>query len=115
MKTVRPSSKEEFRRVVEEAKKTGKLVYIAAYPCPECEQFEASLEELGLDKDDRILKIDVPPDDWAVDYVLNELGVPGAPSVIKPDGEIMDDFDPVVLALRVARVLGVDIVREPDT
>lgn len=106
METVRPSSAEEFRRIVEEARRQGRLIYIAAYPCPECEQFEAAIEELGLDNDPRILKVDVPPDEWAVDFVLNELNVPGAPSIVKPDGEIMDDFDPVELALKVARTLG---------
>ena len=102
---MRPSSLEEFERVIKEAKEKGKLVYIAAYPCPECEQFEAALEELELDKSDEILKIDVPPDEWAVDYVINKLNVPGAPSVIRPDGQIMDDFDPVELALKVAKVI----------
>jgi len=103
MIVVRPRDLEEFRKVVEEAKKQGKVVYIAAYPCPECEIMDASLEELGLANDDRIVKIDTPDDDWAVDYVLNELKVPGAPSVILPSGEILDDPDPVELALKVKR------------
>ena len=105
MIVVRPKDLGEMRKAIQEAKQQGKLIYIAAYPCPECEQFEAAIEELGLDKDDRIVKIDVPPEDWAVDYVLHELNVPGSPSVILPDGRILDDFDPIELALKTKKVL----------
>jgi len=101
----RPRNLEEMRQIVEEAMRSGKLIFIAAYPCPECEIFEASLEELGISDDDRIVKLDVPADDWAVDFVLNELKVPGAPSVILPNGEILDDPDPVELALKVRDIL----------
>lgn len=102
----RPSSLDEFRRIVEDAKKSGRLLYIAAYPCPECEQFEAALEELGAANSSKIVKIDVPPEDWAIDFVLGELKVPGSPSVITPDGRILDDFDPLDLARKVAREVG---------
>jgi len=103
MIVVKPRDLNEFRKVVEDAKKQGKVIYIAAYPCPECEIMDASLEELGLANDDRIIKIDTPSDDWAVDYVLNELKVSGAPSVILPNGLILDDPDPVELALKVKK------------
>jgi len=101
----RPKSLEEMKRIVEETLKSGKLLYVAAYPCPECEIFEASLEELGIANSDKIVKLDVPADDWAVDFVLNELGVSGSPSVIAPDGRIVDDFDPVELAKKVKEIV----------
>lgn len=105
MKVVRPKSKEELKRIVEEARSQGKIIYIAAYPCPECEIVDASLEELGADKNDNIIKVDVPPDDWAVEFVLNDLGVPGAPSMILPDGKVLDMPDPVELAMETAKRL----------
>jgi len=101
----RPRNLDEMRQIVEETLKSGKLLYIAAYPCPECEIFEASLEELGIHDDDRIVKLDVPAEDWAVDFVLNELNVPGSPTVILPDGSVIDDPDPVDIALKVKEVL----------
>lgn len=100
MNVVRPRNREEFVKILEEAKKSGKLVYISAYPCPECEIFEAALEELRVDVA-KIVKIDVPNEDWAIDFVLRELKIPGAPTVITPDGKVLDDFDPIVLAKRV--------------
>ena len=101
----RPGSLDEMRRIVEEALRGGRLLYVAAHPCPACERFEAALEELGAAGDDRIVKLEVPPDDWAVDYVLNELGVPGAPTVILPGGRVLDDPDPVELALKTCKEL----------
>ena len=103
MIVVRPRSREEFKRVVEEARRSGKLVYISARPCLECEVFEEALERLGVDTS-RIVKVDVPDEDWAIDFVLNELGVSGAPSVLAPDGEILDDFDPIELARKVKEI-----------
>lgn len=103
MIVVKPRSREEFKRVVEEARRSGKLVYVSARPCPECEVFEEALERLGVDTS-RIVKVDVPDEDWAIDFVLNELGVSGAPSVLAPDGEILDDFDPIELARKVKEI-----------
>jgi len=105
MRVVRPTDIREFKRVIEDARKSNLLVYISAYPCPECEIFESSLEELGIGSSDRIVKVDVPAEDWAVEYVVNELGIPGAPVVILPDGKVLDDFDPVELALKVKSIV----------
>ena len=104
MHVVRPRSREEFARILEDARRSGRLVYVSAHPCPECEAFEAALEELGVDTS-KMVKVDVPDEDWAVDYVLNELGVSGAPSVLTPDGETLDDFDPVELARKVKKYM----------
>jgi len=93
-----------MKKIVEETKKQGKLLYISAYPCPECEQFEAALEELGANSD-QIIKLDVPPDNWAIEYVLEQLRVSGSPSVITPDGRTIDDFDPIELAKKVAQAI----------
>ena len=101
---VRPRDIEEFRSVVSEAKNSGKLVYISAHPCPECKAFELALRALGVDTS-RIVKIDVPSEDWAVEYVVEELGVAGAPSVLLPDGGVLDDVDPLELARKVKRYL----------
>lgn len=106
LETIRPSSKEEFRAILEKAKDEGKLVYISANPCPECEQFESALEVLALkynvDVSAKIVKIDTPPDDWAVEFVLEELKLSGAPVVLDlKRGEVIDDFDPVELAKKV--------------
>ena len=101
----RPKNLEEMKRIVEETLKSGKLLYIYSYPCPECEIFEASLEELGIANSDKIVKLDVPADDWAVEYVLEELKVPGSPTVVLPDGSMIDDPDPVEMALKVKKVL----------
>ncbi len=103
MIVVRPKSKEDFNKIIKEAKEEGKLIYISANPCPECEIFEASLEELNVETD-KIVKVDVPAEEWAVDFVLNELGVPGSPSIITPDGKILDDFDPIELAKKVKAI-----------
>ena len=104
MRTVRPSSKEELKAVIESAIAEGKLVYISAYPCPECEQFEEALkllaEKENVKIEDVIVKVDVPADDWAVQYILEELKLTGAPVVLSKD-ETIDDFDPVELAKKV--------------
>jgi len=105
LRVVRPSSREEFRRLVEEARRGGLLLYVSAAPCPGCESFEAALKELGVDTSG-IVKVVVPPDEWAVGFVLEELGVSGAPSVVTPEGEVLDDFDPVALAARVRELAG---------
>jgi len=104
MIVVRPKSKDEFKKIIDDARKSNLLVYISAYPCPECEIFEASLEELNV-KTDRIVKVDVPADDWAIEYVLNELNAPGSPSVVLPNGKILDDFDPIELAQKVKAIV----------
>ena len=104
MIVVRPKSKEDFERIIKEAAEEGKLIYISANPCPECETFEAAIEELNVETD-KIVKVDVPAEDWAVDYVINELGVPGSPSIVLPDGKILDDFDPIELAKKVKKLV----------
>ena len=101
---VKPRSKDEFRKIVEEARKSSRLVYISAHPCPECKAFELALRALGVDTS-RIVKIDVPSEDWAVEYVVEELGVAGAPSVLLPDGGVLDDVDPLELARKVKKYL----------
>ena len=110
METIRPRSKEEFKAILERAKAEGKLVYISANPCPECEQFEAALEVLAvqykIDISGMIIKVDVPDEDWAVEFVLEELKLSGAPVVLNPkDNEVIDDFDPVELAKKVVQRL----------
>ena len=107
MKVVKPRDKDEFKRVIAEAREKKLLIYIAAYPCPECEVFEAALEELKVDTA-KIVKVDVPADDWAVDFVLNELKVPGSPTVVLPDGSMIDDPDPVEMALKVKQLVEKD-------
>ena len=101
---VKPRSKDEFRKIVEEARKSSRLVYISAHPCPECKTFELALKTLGVDMS-RIVKIDVPNEDWAIEYVVEELRVSGAPSVLLPDGGVLNDFDPRELARKVKRYL----------
>jgi len=104
MKVVRPSSRDEFKKVVEDAKRDGLLVYISSYPCPDCEIFEASLEELGVETS-KIVKIDVPDEEWAIEFVLDELAVPGSPSIILPNGKVLDDYDAVELAMKVKKIV----------
>jgi hypothetical protein len=98
---VKPSSVEELKKIVEEARKEGKFVYISAYPCAECEAFEALLEVMFSPEElSKIIKIDTPNDDDIIEYIV-ELGVNGAPSVVAPDGDIIDDFDVYELAKKL--------------
>jgi len=101
MIAVRPKDINDLKRVIDDALKNGKLVYISATPCSECEEFEALLETL-LTKDElnMIIKVDIPDDDEIVNYVLNDLGIPGSPTVITPN-TILDDFDTYELAVKV--------------
>jgi len=99
---VKPSSVEELKKLLEEARKEGKFVYISAYPCAECEAFEALLEVMFSPEElSRIIKIDTPNDDDIIVYLVELLGVDGAPSVIAPDGDIIDDFDVYELAKKL--------------
>ena len=79
----------------------GKLIYISAYPCADCEAFEALLETM-LGDTDSIVKVEVPVDEEVIDYIVN-LGIKGAPSIILPDGKVLDDFDVYELAKKVVK------------
>jgi hypothetical protein len=99
---VRPRSVEELKKVIEEARKEDKFVYISAYPCAECEAFEALLEVMFSPEElSKIIKIDTPNDDDIIEYIVDGLRVNGAPSVIAPDGDIIDDFDVYELAKKL--------------
>jgi len=99
---IRPKSVEELKKIMEEARKEGKFVYISAYPCAECEAFDALLEVMFSPEElSRIIKIDTPNDDDIIEYIVDGLGVNGAPSVIAPDGDIIDDFDVYEIAKKV--------------
>jgi hypothetical protein len=105
---VKPRSVEELKKVIEEARKEGKFVYISAYPCAECEAFEALLEVLFSPEElSKIIKIDAPNDDDIIEYIVDGLGVSGAPSVITPDGNIIDDFDVYEIAKKLKKLFRV--------
>lgn len=99
---VRPGSPEEFGRVVEECRRRGLPLVISARPCMECVVFEELLAREGLL--DRVVVVDVPAEDWAVDYVLDVLGAPGAPSLVAPDGSVYGG-SPLELLEKVREIL----------
>ena len=102
MIVVKPSSVEELKKLLEKARKEGKFVYISAYPCAECEAFEALLEVMFSPEElSRIIKIDTPNDDDIIEHIVDGIGIKGAPSVIAPDGDIIDDFDVYKLAKKL--------------
>jgi hypothetical protein len=55
-----------------------------------------------LDDTSSIVKVEVPADEEIIDYII-QLGVKGAPCVITPSGEILDDFDVYELARKVVK------------
>ncbi|MCL7388714.1 MAG: hypothetical protein LZ173_02090 [Thaumarchaeota archaeon] len=102
MIVVKPKSVEELKKIVEEARKEGKFVYISAYPCAECEAFDALLEVMFSPEElSKIIKIDTPNDDDIIEYIVDGIGIKGAPSVVAPDGNIIDDFDVYELAKKL--------------
>jgi hypothetical protein len=103
MNIIKPRSVDELKEILEKARRDGKIIYIAAYPCPECEALEAILETtLSEDELSRIIKIDTPSDDDVIDFLLNEVGIKGAPAVITGN-EVIDDFDVYEIAKKVIR------------
>jgi hypothetical protein len=104
MNTIKPRSVDELKEILERARRDGKIVYIAAYPCADCEALEAILETtLSEDELSRIIKIDTPSDDdEIIDFLINDIGIKGAPAIICGD-EIIDDFDVYEIAKKVMK------------
>lgn len=83
---MRPRSPEEMLEAVLAATGDGRPVVLTAHPCPGCAVLERLIELNGLG--DCPLVVDVPPEDWAIDLVLDTLNAPGAPAVIDPEGRV---------------------------
>jgi hypothetical protein len=104
MNTIKPRSVDELKEILERARRDGKIVYIAAYPCADCTAFEALLETmLTEDELNEIIKVDTPSDnEEIIDFLINDIGIKGAPAVIIGD-EIIDDFDVYEIAKKVMK------------
>jgi hypothetical protein len=85
--------------------KESKIIYISAHPCADCTAFEALLETmLTEDELKKIIKIDTPNDEEIIDFLINDIGIKGAPAIIFLN-KIIDDFDVYELAKKVKEIV----------